>query len=328
MTQRQMGSVPLSRITTPPDTGKTPAMPTGPSPSPSAAQVVRGLVREMRPKQWTKNLLLFFGLIFALKMTDARLLGLAAAGFLVFCAASSAIYVVNDLADLDRDRHHPVKRTRPIAAGIVTPTQAIALATVLLVGSILGAFALQPIFGAVTLGFLALNVAYSFWLKHVVLIDVFSIAAGFVIRAVAGAIVVGVPISPWLYVCTVLAALFVAMAKRRHELVLLSTSAGRHRRILEEYSPELLDQMITVVTAATVMAYSLYTFSADNLPKNHAMMLTVPFVLYGIFRYLYLMYMKNGGGSPEDVLLKDVPFLANAVLWMATAVAILYVFRT
>lgn len=302
-------------------------MPVGPGPSASASQVASGLIREVRPKQWTKNLLLFFGLIFALKLTDLRLLGLATAGFVVFCAASSAIYVVNDLTDLDRDRHHPVKRNRPIAAGIVTPRQAIALATVLFVGSILGAFALRPNFGAVTLGYLALNVAYSFWLKHIVLIDVFSIAAGFVIRAVAGAIVVGVPISPWLYVCTVLAALFVALAKRRHELVLLSSGAGRHRRILEEYSPELLDQMITVVTAATVMAYSLYTFSADNLPKNHAMMLTLPFVLYGIFRYLYLVYMRNGGGSPEDVLFKDAPFLANAVLWMGTAVAILYVFR-
>ena len=282
----------------------------------------------MRPKQWTKNLILFFGLIFALKLTDLRLLGLATAGFVVFCAASSAIYIVNDLADLERDRHHPVKRNRPIASGIVTPTQAIVLGVVLLVASIAGSFALRPYFGAVTLAYLALNVAYSFWLKHVVLIDVFSVAAGFVIRAVAGAIVVRVPISPWLYLCTVLAALFVAIAKRRHELVLLNTGAGRHRRILDEYSPALLDQMITVVTAATVMAYSLYTFSAENLPKNHAMMLTVPFVLYGIFRYLYLVYMKNGGGSPEDVLLKDVPFLVNAILWMGTAVAILYVFRT
>jgi len=285
---------------------------------------VRGLIREMRPRQWSKNLLLFFGLIFAQKLTDPYLLGLATAGFVVFCAASSAIYIVNDLVDLDRDRHHPVKRNRPLAAGTVTPIQAVVLAVVLLVFSIVGAFALRPEFGVITLAYIALMVAYSFWLKHIVLIDVFAIAAGFVIRAVAGAIVVGVPISPWLYVCTVLAALFVALAKRRHELLLLSTGAGRHRRILEEYSPELLDQLITVVTAATVMAYSLYTFSAENLPKNHAMMLTLPFVLYGIFRYLYLMYMKNGGGSPEEVLMKDAPFLVNAVLWMATAVAILY----
>ena len=285
---------------------------------------MRGLIREMRPRQWSKNLLLFFGLIFAQKLTDPYLLGLATAGFVVFCAASSAIYIVNDLVDLDRDRHHPVKRNRPLAAGTVTPIQAVVLAVVLLVFSIVGAFALRPEFGVITLAYIALMVAYSFWLKHIVLIDVFAIAAGFVIRAVAGAIVVGVPISPWLYVCTVLAALFVALAKRRHELLLLSTGAGRHRRILEEYSPELLDQLITVVTAATVMAYSLYTFSAENLPKNHAMMLTLPFVLYGIFRYLYLMYMKNGGGSPEEVLMKDAPFLVNAVLWMATAVAILY----
>ena len=291
----------------------------------SRAAVARGLIREMRPKQWTKNLLLFFGLIFAQKLTDPYLLGLATAGFVVFCAASSAIYIVNDLVDLERDRHHPGKRNRPLAAGVVTPSQAVVLAVVLLVFAIVGAFALRPEFGVITLAYLALMVAYSFWLKHIVLIDVFAIAAGFVIRAVAGAVVVGVPISPWLYVCTVLAALFVALAKRRHELLLLSTGAGRHRRILEEYSPELLDQLITVVTAATVMAYSLYTFSAENLPKNHAMMLTLPFVLYGIFRYLYLMYMKDGGGSPEEVLIRDAPFLVNAVLWMATAVAILYV---
>jgi 4-hydroxybenzoate polyprenyltransferase len=281
----------------------------------------------MRPKQWTKNLLLFFGLVFALKLTDLRLVSLAVAGFVVFCAASSAIYLVNDLTDLETDRHHPVKRNRPLAAGIIAPAQVVPLVTLLLVGSVVGAFALRPEFGAVTLGYLALMIAYSFWLKHVVLIDVFSVAAGFVIRAAAGAIVVGVPISPWLYVCTVLAALFVALAKRRHELVLLNSGAARHRRILDEYSPELLDQLITVVTAATVMAYSLYTFSAENLPKNHAMMLTLPFVLYGIFRYLYLVYMRDGGGSPEEVLLKDAPFLVNAVIWMTAAVAILYVFR-
>jgi len=292
------------------------------------SRVLRGLLLATRPKQWTKNLLLFFGLIFALKLFDLRLAALAAAGFLVFCATSSAVYLINDVADLEKDRQHPVKRKRPLAAGIVRPGQAIALAAVLVAVAVPAAFALRPLFGLVTLGYLVLMLTYSFLLKHVVLVDVFAIAAGFVIRAAAGAIVVEVPISPWLYVCTVLAALFVGLAKRRHELVLLSSGASNHRRILEEYSPEFLDQLITIVTAATVMAYSLYTFSADNLPKNHAMMLTTPFVLYGIFRYLYLVYMKNAGGSPEEVLLKDVPFLANALLWMGAAVAVLYFFRS
>ena len=292
------------------------------------SRVFQGLLLATRPKQWTKNLLLFFGLIFALKLFDQRLAVLAAAGFLVFCAISSAVYLINDVADVEKDRQHPVKRKRPLAAGIVQPGQAIALAAVLVAVALPVAFMLRPLFGLVTLGYLVLMLAYSFLLKHVVLIDVFAIAAGFVIRAAAGAIVVEVPISPWLYVCTVLAALFVGLAKRRHELVLLNSGASSHRRILDEYSPEFLDQLITIVTAATVMAYSLYTFSADNLPKNHAMMLTTPFVLYGIFRYLYLVYMRNAGGSPEEVLLKDVPFLANALLWMGAAVAILYFFRS
>lgn len=291
------------------------------------ASLARGLVAATRPRQWSKNLLLYFGLVFALKLFDFRLLAVATAGFLVFCAVSASVYLVNDLADLERDRLHPVKRNRPLAAGIVKPGQAVALAVVLLALAIPAAFWLRPSFGLLTVGYLALSLAYSFRLKHVVIVDVFAVAAGFVVRAAAGAVVVDVPISPWLYVCTVLAALFVGLSKRRHELVLLEGSAANHRRILEEYSPQLLDQLITVVVASTAMAYSLYTFSAENLPRNHAMMLTIPFVLYGLFRYLFLVYVRNGGGSPEEVLLKDVPFLANALLWMGSAVAVLYFFR-
>jgi 4-hydroxybenzoate polyprenyltransferase len=293
--------------------------------SPTVAQ---GLILACRPRQWPKNFLVYFGLVFALKLFEVRLFADATVAFLVFCALSSAVYLVNDLADVESDRQHPVKCKRPLAAGIIRPGHAGALAVVLVVPSLLVAYLLSPAFGAVSLGYLVLQLAYSYRLKHLVLIDVFAIAAGFVFRAVAGAVVVGVPISPWLYVCTVLAALFVGLAKRRNELVLLNSGAANHRRILDEYSPQFLDQLITVIVSATVMAYSLYTFSAEGLPRNHAMMLTIPFVLYGLFRYLYLVHMRNGGGSPEEVLLKDTPFLANALLWMGSAIAVLYLFRS
>jgi 4-hydroxybenzoate polyprenyltransferase len=283
-----------------------------------------GLIRACRPKQWTKNGLLFFGLIFALKVFDPVLDARAIAGFFAFCLASSGVYLFNDLADVEKDREHPTKRFRPLAAGIVSPAQVAVLGIALFVVAIAGSMALGLTFGLLTLTYIVLTTAYSFRLKHVVLIDVFVLAAGFVIRAAAGAVVVGVPISPWLYVCTVLAALFMGLGKRRNEIILLRHGARNHRRILEEYSLSLLDQLIVIVTSATIMAYSLYTFSAENLPANHTMMLTIPFVLYGMFRYLYLMHQRNGGGSPEEALLGDRPLLASAILWMITSVVILY----
>lgn len=294
----------------------------------TAASLFRGLIRAMRPKQWTKNLLLYFGLVFALKLFDPALFVRATAGFLVFCAISSVVYIVNDLVDLEGDRQHPTKRNRPFASGLIRPSEGISLALFVAALSLPIAFLIGIDFGLLALGYLVLMLGYSFFLKHIVLIDVFAIAAGFVVRAAAGAFAVSVPISPWLYVCTVLAALFVGFSKRRNELTLLSEGAANHRKILSEYSPQLLDQLITIVMATTVMAYSLYTFSADNLPKDHSMMLTIPFVLYGLFRYLYLVYMRGGGGSPEEVLLKDLPFLINAALWMVSVVAVLYIART
>ena len=243
-----------------------------------------GLIRACRPKQWSKNALLFFGLIFALKLTDPALVLRAFEGFLVFCVASSSIYLFNDLADIEKDRQHPTKRFRPLASGVVSPRQAIILGVVLILITVVTGFALGPTFGTLAVLYIGLQLLYSARLKHIVLIDLFVIAAGFVIRAAAGAIVVGVPISPWLYVVTVLAALFLGLGKRRNELVLLSQGASSHRKILDEYSLPLLDQLIVIVTSATVMAYSLYTFSAENLPADHSMMLTIPFMLYGLFR--------------------------------------------
>ncbi len=286
-----------------------------------------GLLLSLRPKQWTKNGLLFIGLIFSLNLGRQDLVLLSAAGFLAFCALSSGVYLLNDVVDVEKDRSHPRKRHRPIAAGRVPVQLAVVTALVLLGLALPAGFAINAFFGLLALSYVALTITYTLWLKHIVIIDVFSIAAGFVLRAVAGAVAISVPISPWLYVCTILGALFLALGKRRHELLLLNDGANNHRPILQEYTTKLLDQMIAVVTPALVMAYSLYTFSqAPNLPQNHAMMLTIPFVLYGVFRYMYLIHVKNEGGSPEEVLLKDRPLLVDAALWLLTSVIILYLF--
>jgi 4-hydroxybenzoate polyprenyltransferase len=289
--------------------------------------IPQALLISARPKQWTKNLLLFVGLVFALKLTHLDLLLLATASFLTFCALSSAVYLLNDLADVDKDRTHPTKRYRPIASGALPRQVAWTAAVVLLVVGLAAAFLIGLPFGLLALVYIGLTTAYTLFLKHIVILDVISLAAFYVLRAVAGAVAVSVPISSWLYVCTLLGALFLGITKRRHELVLLEGEASNHRPILQEYTPELLEQMTAVVTSTLVMAYSLYTFSAPNLPQNQAMMLTIPFVLYGVFRYLYLVHIKDVGGSPEEALLKDKPLLADGILWMIACAVILYVFR-
>jgi 4-hydroxybenzoate polyprenyltransferase len=281
------------------------------------------LLKTMRPKQWTKNAFVFAALIFAFRFTHVSDVALTFAAFFLFCLLSSAVYIMNDLADREADRKHPRKRYRPLASGALSPAVATAACLVLLGGTLLVAFLINPLFGAVCLLYFATQIGYSFWLKHVVIIDVLLLASGFVLRAMAGAIVIDVPISPWLYVCITLLGLFIGCSKRRHELILLSEGAGSHRRILEEYSPALLDQMITVVTSSTVMAYAMYTFTAKSLPENHLMMLTVPFVLYGIFRYQYLIYQKNEGGTPEELLFRDRPLLVTVALWGLVAVLVL-----
>jgi 4-hydroxybenzoate polyprenyltransferase len=292
------------------------------------------LLRAMRPKQWTKNGILFFALAFTLNEYWTpfspemyRYIGLASLAFAIFCLLSGAVYLINDVADIEKDRLHPTKRNRPIASGKISPRTALVAAGVLIVVSLGGAFALSLPLGAICAAYLIIQIAYTFVLKHIVLLDVFTIAAGFVLRAVAGAVVIQVAISPWLYLVTVLLSLFLGFSKRRHELILLNDQATNHRQILREYSPELLEEILSVVTSSTVMAYMLYTFTYEKLPQNHAMMLTIPFVLYGIFRYLYLVHLRSGGGSPEEILLGDRPFLINIVLWMASVVAILYFFR-
>ena len=304
-------------------------------PKAASTSGIHELARALRPKQWTKNLLLFAPLLFTINLQwdpahpgdFLALLVRVSTAFLLFSLLSSAGYLLNDLLDLERDRLHPTKRLRPLAAGLVSPSLAVAVAGVLAVASAAGGFLLDAAFGALQLVYVALNVAYSLWLKHVLLVDVFAVAAGFVLRAVVGGVVIAVPISPWLYLCTLLGALFLALAKRRAEFRLLESEAVNHRPALEGYTLPILDQLMAVVTAATVIAYSLYTFTAGNLPRNGAMMLTIPFVLFGLFRYLYLAQVRDQGGSPEDVLLQDWPLWLTIVLWAGTALAVLWVFR-
>jgi 4-hydroxybenzoate polyprenyltransferase len=286
--------------------------------------LVAGLLVSLRPKQWTKNLLLFLALIFSLRLGEPDLLARTVLAFVAFSGLASGTYLINDIIDAERDRQHPAKRDRPIAAGAVPVAPALGLAGMLIVGAMAMAAALATPFALTLLLYLALTLSYSLQLKHMVIVDVLAVAAGFVLRAAAGATVIDVPISPWLYVCTILGALLLALGKRRHELVLLESDVVRTRRILQEYTVPFLDQMISVVTAATIIAYSLYTFSAENLPDNQAMMLTIPFVLYGTFRYLYLVHLKGAGGSPEELLLSDRALVATVVGWVLASIAILY----
>jgi 4-hydroxybenzoate polyprenyltransferase len=286
------------------------------------------LVRALRPKQWTKNAVLFAGLVGVGRLFDAGSFLRAGAGFVIFCALAGVVYLVNDLADVDRDRAHPRKRLRPIASGALPVPWAVGGAIALASGGLIAAFFLAPPFAAFGAGYMAVMFAYSAGLKNLVLLDVFAIAAGFVIRAAAGAAVVRASLSPWLLVCAALLSLFLALAKRRHELLLLGANAGSYRRTLNEYSPELLEELISVVTSSTVVAYSLYTFFGETVPSNHAMMLTIPFVLYAIFRYLLLIHEREGGGNPDELLVQDRPLLITIALWGVTVVGVLYYFRT
>ena len=290
--------------------------------------MLRALVRAMRPKQWPKNVFVFAGVFFDGKLFDAALLVRSVGAFVLFCVVSSAIYLINDLVDMEQDRAHPTKRNRPLASGALKPWVAVVAAIVMLAVSLPVSFALGTAFGAIVLGYAAMMVAYSFALKHVVIVDVMTIAAGFVLRVFAGAVVLPVTrFSPWLYVCTTLLALFIAISRRRHELLLLAEDANHHRAILDEYTVAFLDDMTSLVTATALAAYSFYTFSAPNLPANHTMMLTIPFVMYGIFRYMYLVRVKNMGGTPEDVVLGDRPLIAAVMLWALTAGVVIYASR-
>ena len=284
------------------------------------------LLVSMRPGEWTKNLFVFAGLLFGQRLTDSAAVVRSVGAFAIFCALASVVYLVNDVMDREQDRQHPRKRLRPIASGALQSSTAILTAIVLAIGALGAAWWMAPSFGAVATGYVTLLVLYSGPLKHIVIIDVLAIAIGFVMRAVAGAVVLDVVISHWLLVCTILLALFIALAKRRHELMLLADEATSHRPILGEYSAYLLDQMIAVVTASTLIAYIFYTISPETEQKfgTSWLGLTIPFPLYGIFRYLYLVHRREGGGSPADLLLNDRPLLACVTLWVVAVVLIIY----
>jgi 4-hydroxybenzoate polyprenyltransferase len=288
--------------------------------------VARGLLISIRPGQWTKNLIVFAALIFGHRLTDPAAIGMACAAFLVFCALCSAVYLINDVLDREQDRRHPLKARRPIASGAIGPSTAL-LAAAVLGGLGLGvAFWIGPAFGGIATAYVGLLMAYSGWLKHVVILDVLTIAIGFVLRAAAGGVAVAVPISQWLLVCTILLALFLALSKRRHELVLLADGATGHRPILGEYSPYLLDQMIGVVTASTLVAYVFYAISPETAQRfgTPLLGLTIPLPLYGIFRYLYLVHRKEKGGSPAELLLNDRPLLVCVALWAVAVILLIY----
>lgn len=282
------------------------------------------VLQTLRPTQWTKNFLVFAALLFSVRFTQVDYWMPALTAFAAFCLFSSSGYVINDLMDAEADRRHPVKRFRPIASGAVSRELALGVLLALVTGGAFLASTLGPVFTAVALGYLVVSASYSLALKHYVLIDLFAIAAGFLLRAAAGAVAISVPISPWLYVCTGLVALFLALGKRRHELVLLESEAGHHRRNLNEYTVALVDQLTLIVTAAAIIAYSLYTLSGDGRVSNPAMMLTIPMVLYGLFRYLFLVHVRKLGGSPEELLLRDRPLTLTVATWVITCAVILY----
>lgn len=288
--------------------------------------LARDLLRTMRPKQWIKNTFVFAALIFALKWTHPDLVLKTLAAFGLFCTLASSIYLLNDAVDVDADRQHPLKANRPIAAGRISVSAAVGVAVALMALSLGLGLLLDVQFALVAAAYAVMMIAYTFYLKHLVLVDVFVIAGGFVLRAAAGAEVIHVQISPWLYLCTILLSLFLAFGKRRHELLLLEGGAGSHRRNLEEYTAPFLDDLINIVAAATIISYALYTFFASTVPHNHAMMVTIPFVLYGIFRYLLLIHRRDIAGAPEEALWKDIPLLVDLVLWVLAAAIVRHIY--
>jgi 4-hydroxybenzoate polyprenyltransferase len=294
----------------------------------------RDFAREARPEQWTKNLIVFAGLIFAGRLTLPEYVLRSILAFALFCLASSAIYVLNDLVDLEKDRLHPKKRERPVAAGRISKGAAAVFGAALAALALAGAFALSRPLALVVAAYLSTNILYSFYFKQAVVLDVLAIAVMFVLRAIAGVEVLrdldsSIEISPWLLVCTLFLALFLGFGKRRHELRLLGGNAEGHRKTLAGYSLPFLDQMIGIVTAATLLAYSIYTVAPGTVAKLHteALVYTIPFVVYGLFRYLYLLFEREGGGSPSESLLSDLPIVADVLLWIVTVGLLLYVFR-
>lgn len=287
---------------------------------------LKDLIVSLRPEQWTKNLIIFAALIFANRLNDLQSIFDSVAAFIIFCILSGAVYLMNDVIDYEQDRYHPVKKTRPIASGRLSRNTAMATGIILYILSLSAAFLLHPVFFQIALIYTVITVSYTYYFKKIAILDVMAISIGFVLRAIAGSVVINAEASFWLLLCTFLLALFLALSKRRHELVFLSGDAAKHRSNLAQYSPYLLDQMIGVVTASCVLAYTLYTVSDETIAKFHTdkLSFTLPFVIFGIFRYLYLIHRENGGGIPSKHLVSDKPLLISIVLWILTCVGIIY----
>ncbi|MGC9395287.1 MAG: decaprenyl-phosphate phosphoribosyltransferase [Anaerolineae bacterium] len=287
--------------------------------------MLKAFLRTMRPKQWIKNGVIFAALVFDEKLLKWHYLWPTVVGFVLFCLVSGVVYTINDIVDLEKDRQHPKKRYRPLALGQLSPKLAIGLAIGIAVVSLILGMLLNPLFAAILAGYLVLQMAYSLYLKHIVLLDVIAIAAGFVLRVAAGIPLVDAErFSPWLFICMTLLSLFLGLGKRRGELILLGSEATNHRASLADYNVMLLDHLLSIVTASMILAYALYTFSAPNLPPDHWMMLTIPFVIYGAFRYLYLIHVRGTTLAPDEVILTDRPLQVDFALWGLAAVLILY----
>lgn len=283
------------------------------------------LLKTMRPKQWTKNIFVWAALVFDVKLFQPQPFLRTLLTFVLFCLISSAVYIINDLVDIEKDRLHPEKRRRPLASGALSPRLAALTAALLILISLPAALWTGVWLTAILYGYLLLMIAYSFWLKNIVIVDVMTIAAGFVLRVAAGvAVVEAERFSPWIYFCMVLLALFLGLGKRRQEIMLMAENSGNTRSILAHYNLRFVDEMLSLVSASTVLTYALYTFSAPNLPSNHAMMLTVPFVLYGLFRYLYLIHVKGETDPPDVVVLKDRPLQIDVLLFGLTVFVVFY----
>lgn len=282
------------------------------------------LLQQLRPSQWTKNMLIFAALIFSYEMISFQTVSISIVSFFLFSFVSGCVYILNDFVDIEKDRLHPTKKYRPMASGALNPVAALSFGAVLFILSLAASYALNPLFTLLLAGYFILNVAYSFKLKHVVIIDVMIIAACFVFRAIAGGLVINVSFTPWFLICTMLLSLFLAISKRRHELILLDSGKGSHRKVLESYSLALLEQLNCIVTTATIISYSLFTFSSGHTIH---LMWTIPLVIYGIFRYLYLIHMEEKGGSPERVLFEDRHILFTVTIYVISVVTILIVFE-
>nr|WP_177183405.1 decaprenyl-phosphate phosphoribosyltransferase [Lentibacillus persicus] len=281
------------------------------------------LWKQLRPKQWTKNLLVFAALLFSFPLPEFEAVWLAFFGFVAFSFTASSIYILNDYKDIEADRHHPLKKMRPMASGALNPTLALTVGVILFVISVGSAYFFSPLFTLILVIYFMLNVLYSFTLKHVVIIDIMLIASGFVLRAIGGAVIIHVPFTPWFLLCAMLLSLFLAIGKRRHEMVLAMESGSEHRKVLDDYSLPFLDQLIGIVTSATIVSYAVFTFTAGA--TTH-LMWTIPFVIYGLFRYLYLVHVKQKGGAPEKVLLEDRHILVTVGLYVISVMTILTLF--